>query len=153
MPEVGPSPDFGRNIDLALDKRAMFMQAWGTYGTIWPVVHQQLGVRPDLGMRRLAVVPQIPPGQRSVGGTDITLGSGSMDVAASHDGSAYTTVVDTRLGGALSIGVTLPANTTVGAATLDGAPATYTVNDTHAGREVLVATTCGARHTLVVTMR
>ena len=38
----------------------MFMQAWGNYGTAWPVVHQQLGVRPDLGRGDLEVVPQLP---------------------------------------------------------------------------------------------
>ena len=36
--------------------RAMFVQAWGHYGTVWPVVHQQLGVRPDLGRGRLEIV-------------------------------------------------------------------------------------------------
>ena len=47
------SPDFGRATDKNIDRcwtcRAMFMQAWGKYGTAWAVVHQQLGIRPDLG--------------------------------------------------------------------------------------------------------
>ena len=37
----------------------MVLQAWGAYGTVWPVVHQQLGVRPDLGRDRLEVVPSM----------------------------------------------------------------------------------------------
>ena len=50
------------------------LQAWGTYGTLWPVVHQQLGVRPDMGRRRLEVTPQVPGGQSRVAGSNIRLG-------------------------------------------------------------------------------
>ena len=49
MPEIFPSPDQGANIDRCWTCRSMFMQAWGNYGTAWAVVHQWLGVRPDLG--------------------------------------------------------------------------------------------------------
>ena len=42
---VGTPP----NIDRCWTCRSMFMQAWGHYGTAWSVVHQGLGVRPDLG--------------------------------------------------------------------------------------------------------
>ena len=52
MPEIAPSPDFVANIDRPLYDRSMVLQAWGTYGTLWPVVHHQLGVSPDLGPRR-----------------------------------------------------------------------------------------------------
>ena len=44
------------------------------YGTLWPVVHQQLGVRPDLGRRRLEVTPQLPPYERRIAGRRIRLG-------------------------------------------------------------------------------
>ena len=46
----------------------MFMQAWGHYGTAWPVIHQQLGVRPSLGTGELEVVPQLPTGQTRIAG-------------------------------------------------------------------------------------
>jgi len=36
MPEIAPSPDYGRSIDLPLTERAMVLQAWGNYGTICP---------------------------------------------------------------------------------------------------------------------
>jgi hypothetical protein len=49
MPEIAPSPDFPANIGRPLYDRSMVLQAWGTYGILWPVVHQQLGVSPDLG--------------------------------------------------------------------------------------------------------
>ena len=41
-----------RNIDRCWGCRSMFMQAWGNYGTAWPVVHQQLGVRRTSGATR-----------------------------------------------------------------------------------------------------
>jgi len=63
MPEIAPSPDFEANIDRPLIERSMVLQAWGTYRTLWPVVHHQLGVSPDIGRGELAVVPQVPDGQ------------------------------------------------------------------------------------------
>ena len=76
----------------------MFMQAWGNYGTAWPVVHQQLGVRPDLGHGRLEIVPQVPAGQPRVQGENIRLGGGSADVLATHAGRRYTTTVEASSG-------------------------------------------------------
>jgi hypothetical protein len=49
MPEIGPSPDFAANITQPFNERSSLVQAWGTYGVLWPVVHQQLGVDPQLG--------------------------------------------------------------------------------------------------------
>src|SRR4029079_9562472 len=94
MPEIFPSPDQGANIDRCWTCRSMFMQAWGNYGTAWAVVHQWLGVRPDLGTSRLDIVPQVPDGQTRVQGKNIQLGGGSADVLATHHGDRYTTVVD-----------------------------------------------------------
>ena len=129
MPEIFPSltPRAGAvgtppNIDRCWTCRSMFMQAWGHYGTAWAVVHQQLGVRPDLGHGRLEVMPQVPDGQPSVSGADIRLGRGSADVHASHDGARYTTVTDTgdvRLR-TLQVGHTLPHGAEVDSVVLDG---------------------------------
>ncbi len=57
MPEIFPSPDQGANIDRCWTCRSMFMQAWGNYGTAWAVVHQWLGVQPDLGRGAVDVRP------------------------------------------------------------------------------------------------
>ena len=96
MPEIVPSPAFGKNIDRCWTCRSMFLQSWGNLGTAWPVVHQQLGVRPDLGRGALTVVPQLPSGA-PIAGRDIRLGDGELDlVAASRDGDRYRTTVDAR---------------------------------------------------------
>jgi hypothetical protein len=155
-PSNNPDGSVGRspNIDRCWTCRSMFMQAWGNYGTAWPVVHQQLGVRPHLGHGFLEVVPQVPDGQPSVQGADIRLGDGSADVLASHVGAHYMTVTDTS--GApidrFRIGHTLPRGSTVSSIELDGMPVTdYQTRETNRGLEVRVPADPGERHTLIVT--
>jgi hypothetical protein len=167
MPEIFPSTVAGDpaggippNIDRCLTCRSSVMQAWGNYGTAWPVVAQQLGVRPFLPYSALEVVPQIPPGQPSVAGSNIRLGAdGSLDVFAAHAGNRYTTEVS--LHGlplrSLQIGHTLPTGTVPGAVVLDGRPVPNpVVVQTNRGVEVSVAVHGqgdDGPHTLVVTAR
>ena len=152
MPEIFPSPDQGANIDRCWTCRSMFMQAWGNYGTAWSVVHQWLGVRPDLGRGRVDFVPQVPSGQSLVRGRDIRLGQGSADVTASHTGNRYRTEI-TLAGCARTvvIGHTLPSGARPATVVLDGhVLGHYQVRRTNRGVEVTVTTTAG-HHTLLVT--
>jgi hypothetical protein len=155
MPEIFPSPDQGANIDRCWTCRSMFMQAWGNYGTAWAVVHQWLGVRPDLGHGLVEFVPQVPQGQTSVQGKDIRLGDGSADVRATHVDSQYVTRIDTTSGvGATQvvIGHTLPHGTQPSSVRLDGhAIHNYQVVETNRGVEVTVTTSAG-QHTLTITV-
>ncbi|MDQ4085876.1 MAG: glycogen debranching protein, partial [Actinomycetota bacterium] len=83
MPEIAPEGDFTPNIDRRFTERSMVLQAWGAYGTLWPVVAQQLGVSPDLGRDHVSVVSQVPAGQHEVSGRNIRLGDdGSVAVRA-----------------------------------------------------------------------
>jgi hypothetical protein len=153
LPEILPSPDFGKNIDRCWTCRAMFMQAWGHYGSVWPVVHQQLGVRPDLGRGNLEVVPQVPSDQ-PIAGEKIRLGNGALDlVRASRAGNTYSTTVD--VGSApvdrLTLGHTLPRGSQVQEVLLDGSPVDYDTVLTNRGLEVLVPAAASGAHTLVVT--
>ena len=138
MPEIAPSPDFPANIGRPLYDRSMVLQAWGTYGTLWPVVHQQLGVSPDLGRDYLEVVSKVPAGQNRIAGSNIRLGKGSVDVTAERHGKTLTTTVDRRLGADLLIGHVLPDGAQVAKVTLDGRPAAYDVRQTARGDEVVV---------------
>jgi hypothetical protein len=154
MPEIFPSPDQGANIDRCWTCRSMFMQAWGNYGTAWAVVHQWLGVRPDLGRARVEFVPQVPQGQSTVRGQHIRLGAGFADVLATHVGQQYSTVIDvassvdaTRV----VIGHTLSRGSRPSAVLLDGQPVyDYRVLDTNRGAEVTIAAASG-HHTLTIT--
>jgi hypothetical protein len=142
MPEIAPSPDYGRSIERPFNERAMVLQAWGAYGTIWPVVHQQLGVRPDMGRDRLTVVPQVPPGSPGISAENIRLGDGSVNVSADHDGKRYTTSVSKFVTAKLTIGHTIPRGAEVDSVTLNGDPVEdYRVRETNRGKEVLVDAT------------
>jgi hypothetical protein len=153
-PERASAPAYGTNIDKPFTERGMVLQAWGAYGTIWPVVHQQLGVRPDLGRGWLEVVPQLP-GRQPIAGRDIRLGEGLVDVSASRAGTAYSTTVDT--GNApvrrLRIGHTLPRDARVASVRLDGRAVRYESRLTNRGLEVTAATRPGRRTLTVRTRR
>jgi hypothetical protein len=153
MPEIAPSPDFPANIGRPMYDRSMVLQAWGTYGTLWPVVHHQLGVSPDLGRNELSVVPQVPDGQSQVAGGNIRLGAGAIDVAAQRTASTLTTTVTRHLTAKLLIGHVLPTGATVSSVTLNGTPTSYDVRATARGNEVVVnAGTGTGTSTLVITL-
>ena len=109
MPEIVPGGDFGANIDRKFTERSMVMQAWGSYGTLWPVVHQWLGVSPDVGRGQVSVVPQVPAGQTEVSGRRIRIGDGSIAVHAERHGTRYVTEVVRRGAVGLTLGAVLPA--------------------------------------------
>ena len=151
MPEIVNSPAFGLNIDRCWTCRSMFLQSWGHLGTAWPVVHQQLGVRPDLGRGALEVVPQLPS-SAPIAGRDIRLGNGALDlVEASRDGDRYRTTVDARHAPVreLRIGHTLAHGVRVRSVRLDGRRVRWGERRTNRGVEVTVETR-GGRHTLEV---
>jgi hypothetical protein len=160
MPEILPSPDFDpvgprdANIERCTRCRAMVMQAWGNYGTTWPVVHQQLGVRPDMGRGALEVVPQLATTRPApIAGSNIRLGSGALRlVVASRSGRRYRTQVDTGSAPVrrLLIGHTLPRDTGPVDVRLDGRRAQARRRQTNRGLEVTVETGPG-RHVLEVT--
>jgi hypothetical protein len=154
LPEILPSPAFGKNIDRCWTCRAMFMQAWGHYATAWPVVHQHLGVRPDLGRGALTVVPQVPPYEERIAGRNIRLGEGAVDVVAADNGRRHRTVVETGLGlGDLTLGHTVPRDAQVTQVLLDGNEVRRPIlRETNRGLEVLAEVPGGGqgRHVLVV---
>ncbi|HEY2271330.1 MAG TPA: hypothetical protein VGH30_01045 [Jatrophihabitantaceae bacterium] len=140
MPEISPSPkpDFGKNIDKLFTERSSGLQSWGSYGVLWPVVHFELGVAPDLGNHRVSVVPMIPAGQHRASGSHIRLGHGFVDVTAAHSGSKLTTSVLRAVDANLTVGTVLPKGAQVASVRLNGSPANYRVVSTARGREVLV---------------
>jgi hypothetical protein len=142
----------------------MVLQAWGAYASLWPVVHQQLGVSPDMGRRLLEVVPQLPAGQSKVAAGHIRVGTGAIDVSAvagngtAGNGTARkatlrTTVTGGPAGTSLLIGQVLPAGAKVATVTLDGRPVAATVRQTARGTEVVAeAGSRGGTSTLVITL-
>jgi hypothetical protein len=151
MPEIVPSPDFGANIDRLFTERSMVLQAWGAYGVLWPVVHHWLGVSPDLGRDRLAVVPQLPSRQQKASGQRIQLGETSIDVTAAHRGKTYVTEVRRRDDLRLTIGAVVPPGSKIRSVMLDGERVRYDLVRTARGLEVRAAAGNGdGRSRLVV---
>jgi hypothetical protein len=150
MPEIVPSPDFEANIDRLFTERSMVMQAWGAYGVLWPLISQWLGVSPDIGRDRLAVVPQLPSGQAKASVDTVKLGTLAIDVAAEHQGSTFTTKV-TRHGQVdLRIGAVLPDGASVTSATLNGSPVKPKLVQTTRGLEAVVSAKPGQRTATLV---
>lgn len=149
LPEISPSPEYDPFVDFR--DRAMFMQAWSSYGTQWPVIHNFLGISPDIPARNLSVVPDIPDSWPGLSVQNLKVGGGAMTASASRSGKQYATEVSAPSGWKLNIGHTLPAGARVKTVTLDGQPSEYDVADTTRGREVRVQTTTDQPHTLVVT--
>ena len=138
MPEIAPSPDAEANIDRPFTERSMALQAWGAYGIMWPVVHYQLGVAPDIGRDLLRVVPQVPDGQPRVSGRNIRLGTGAVDVTAVRGDNLLRTAVRQTRRWDLTVGVVLPRGRTVTTVRLDGRRASYDVERTARGRVLTV---------------
>ncbi|RZT20285.1 hypothetical protein EV649_3431 [Kribbella sp. VKM Ac-2569] len=153
MPEIAPSPDSPANIGRPFYDRSMTLQAWGAYGILWPVVHQQLGVDPDLGHGRIAVVPQLPEGQQKVAGSNIRVGRGALDVSARLTGKALSTDVTAKdVDAALTVGAVLPTGAQVQSVTVDGHAAQYKLVTTSRGTEVQVLAR-GAHTALTITLK
>jgi hypothetical protein len=117
------------------------------------VVHQQLGVDPDLGHGRIAVVPQVPAGQQKVAGSNIRVGRGSIDVSARLTGKALSTDVTVKgVGATLTVGAVLPSGAKVRSVTVDGRSAQYKLVTTTRGTEVQVPAN-GSHTELRITLR
>jgi hypothetical protein len=153
MPEILPSPDFGSNMSKDFLSRSSVLQAWGAYGVLWPVIHQQLGVAPDLGNGRLSVVPLVPPGQQEITGSDILVGAGHLDVRATHDRNLLSVTVNAAVSCRLTVGVVLPDGAQVASVTLDGRQTGAQRVRTARGDELIVNVHSSGRHSLVVTLR
>jgi glycogen debranching enzyme len=151
LPEILPSPNYDPFVDM--QERAMFMQAWSSYGIQWPIIHHFLGVRPNIPGDSLYVVPQMPTSWTSLSVKNLRVGRGIMDVAVDRDELIYRTVVSAPAGWTLIIGYTLPTDAEVEAVMLDYAEIAYEIVDSPRGREVQVKTTTDTPHTLVVTVK
>jgi hypothetical protein len=138
MPEILPSPGFGTNMGEDFLSRSSVLQAWGAYRVLWPVIHQQLGVAPDLGNGKLTVIPRLLAGQKQIAGSDILVGTGHLDVQAARAGNGLSVTVDAAMLCRLTVGVVLPAGAKVASVTLDGRPIGAQRTATTSGDELAV---------------
>jgi len=148
MPEIAPSPLNGRSIDRPFNERPSVLQAWGAYGTVWPVVHRQLGARPDMGRGIIEVAPQVPARQDEIEGRQIRIGTGTVRLRARAERSRDRTVAWVSAPGTtVRLGHTLPADARIDRVRLDGKDVQPETRRTTIGLEVTARTGAG-RHTL-----
>jgi hypothetical protein len=153
MPEIAPSPDFGANIEKKFTERSSALQAWGTYGVLWPVMHFELGVSPDVARHRLRVVPDIPDGQSALSASHVRLGGGWVHVETTRGTDRLRTEVSHARRLRLVVGAVLPPGRQVRAVRLNGHRSSYQVVRTPRGREVRVGAGRISRAEVVVVLR
>ncbi|HTZ29628.1 MAG TPA: hypothetical protein VMC83_36865, partial [Streptosporangiaceae bacterium] len=137
LPELAASAQY--NPFEAFTSRANVMQAWSSYGLLWTVVNDLLGVSPDAPARSVAVVPEIPPSWPAMSVENLHVGTATLGETASRRGAAYRTEVTGARGLALTIGTVLAAGATVHSVTLNGVPVVYQLVTTHRGTAVEVS--------------
>jgi hypothetical protein len=131
----------------------MVMQAWSSYGVLYPITHYFLGVQPHMDQRLLIVVPQLPRSLPHLSIQDLRIGTQILAVAAQRSDKLYVTVVTLPVGYRLEIGYTLPANASIESVTLNGKAADYEVRSTHRGREVVAQAFTAGTYRLVIQTR
>jgi hypothetical protein len=147
LPELFNSPDYAYFPSFA---GAMVMQAWSSYGILWPLVDSYLGVKPNAPAGCISVVPELPGSWPELSIDRLQVGSSAISVSAQHSGKFYLTSVAAPAGWRLTIGYALPANSQIESVTLNGSPAAFQIVDTQRGREVHVQATSGAKQVLAV---
>jgi hypothetical protein len=153
LPEQMPSPDYILFPFQPLTRRAMVMQAWSSYGVLYPIVHCFLGVQPQVPQRLIVVVPQLPSSLPRLSIQDLRIGDKILAVAAQHQNKLYVTEVTLPAGYRLEIGHTLPANAAIESVTLNGKDAAYEVRSTHRGNEVVAQVVDAGAYRMVIQTR
>lgn len=114
------------------------MQAWSSYGLLWTVVNDLLGVSPDVPHRSVAVVPEVPASWPALSVRGLRAGGQALAVSAGQQAGTHRTVVSGARGLALTIGTVLPGGAKPRSVTLNGTPVRHRVVATSRGLAVEV---------------
>jgi hypothetical protein len=117
----------GAYSDISPD-RGCFIQAWASYGIIWPVVHSFLGFRPDAANQRAHFVPQLPGSWHTAHLQDVRVGSARMNLAVDkteHDLHIALETSDPAY--EITLGCACPVGREPCSVTLNGTPASFTL--------------------------
>ena len=131
----------------------MVMQAWSSYGVIYPIVHYFLGIQPHMPQRLFIVVPQLPSSLPHLSIQNLRVGEEILSVTAQHSEKLYVTEVTLPVGYRLEIGYTLPANTSIESVKLNGKATDYEVRSSHRGSEIVAQVFTAGSYRLVIQTR
>jgi len=107
-----------------------FVQAWSSYGMIWPVVHFFLGLRPDAAKQHIRFVPHLPNAWTQARLQHVRVGSADFNVQVVRTEENFQLTLETS---DPSYSVTLGCVCSVkeerkpGSVTLNGTPVSFTV--------------------------
>jgi hypothetical protein len=135
----------------ALPDKWCFLQLWSNVGLVAPVVECFLGIEPRASERKLRVTPNLPAAWHQAEARCLRVGDTSMDIRVAREGDTYSVSVAGAAGWSVEAGVVTPRGATLGAVSLNGQPAEWRVQQTHAGPCVICNTTGDAE--LVVEFR
>jgi glycogen debranching enzyme len=150
LPEIAPSPAYDPFQSLLT--RAMFMQAWSSYGVQWPVIHSFLGIVPDVPGGHISVVPDIPPSWPGLSVRQLRVGNSMLAVSATRRGKELITRVQDSHPFELTIGQTLSPSAKFKSATLDGKPVVYKEVRGATGLRIVVESDTKRVRTLLLTV-
>ena len=153
LPEQMPSPGYLPFPFQPFTRRAMVMQAWSSYGVLYPIVHYFLGIQPHMPQRLIIVLPQLPSSLPHLSIQNLRVGDEILAVAAQHSDKLYVTEVTLPVGCRLEIGHTLPANASIESVTLNGKAADYEVRSSHRGSEIVAQVFTAGSYRLVIQTR
>ena len=153
LPEQMPSPDYVAFPFQPFTRRAMVMQAWSSYGVLYPIVHYFLGIQPHMPQRLIIVLPQLPGSLPHLSIQNLRVGNQILEVAAQHSDKLYVTEVALPSDCRLEIGHTLPANASIESVTLNGKAVDYEVRSTHRGSEIVAQAFTAGTYRLVIQTR
>jgi len=153
LPEQMPSPDYIMFPFQPLIRRAMVMQAWASYGVVYPIVSCFLGIQPHLPEGFVIVVPQLPRSLPHLSIENLRIGDKILAVAAQRSNKLYVTEVALPAGCRLEIGHALEAGVSIESVTLNGEATDYEVRSTHRGSEVFAQVSAPGSYRLVIRSR
>ncbi|MBV9129169.1 MAG: hypothetical protein JO298_02145 [Verrucomicrobia bacterium] len=153
LPEQMPSPDYVLFPFRPFSERTMVMQAWSSYGVLYPITHCFLGVEPHMDQGLLIVVPQLPSSLPCLSIQQLQIGKQSVTVAARRSEKLYVTEVTLPAECRLEIGHIVPANSSIASVTLNGRAVSYEMRSTHRGSEVVAQGFTAGTYSLVIQTR
>jgi glycogen debranching enzyme len=104
-----------------------FIQAWSSYGIIWPVVHFFLGFRPDAAKRSVRFIPHLPAVWQHARLQDVRVGSATLNLQVTRTERDFQIALETSDPFyEVTLGCIYPAEGEPRGVTLNGTPISFT---------------------------
>ncbi|WP_126550765.1 amylo-alpha-1,6-glucosidase [Dictyobacter kobayashii] len=113
-----------------------FIQAWSSYGIIWPVVHAFFGFQPNVAQHRVSFIPHFPTTWQTAQLHSVRVGNSSMELEVAKSSQDARIVLETQdLSYEVTLGYTWLGTTMPGRVTLNGEDVSFHTEVFHQGRE------------------